>query len=667
MRRHALFVVLLLPCLPVAGIAAPYSIVDIGNLFGSPDSTASAIGYGINASSQVVGGSRTRDSETGLHPFLWTRGNMIDLGILPPPPAGGGSLPEGSALAINAAGEVVGTYHKPGFSAYHGFLWIDGVLTDLGESCTLGRGSINASGQMFCGGSGGINDAGHVATGHFFYLSWPSGGATDLGSLGNPNPAATGAQALNNSDVVTGFSSYDPGGGQAIPHAFRWESGTMTDLDPTSLHAESFADAINASGVIVGELDDPAPPLGGLVQHAMMTDATGMHDLNDLIPPGSGWVLEVAWGINDLGQIVGQGGNLAALGDTFLLEPCGNGVIFSLAGEQCDDGNQIDGDGCDSSCHLEPLTVSGTGTVATGTGTSAGAPAQAAVTSPSGGAITITRSADPLGGSGVSVLGTSFHITAPTESPTSPLVLVFDVDASVIPPDEDDTTIVVLKNGVAIPACTGPAGEASPDPCVTSRTALAGGGAEFTVLSSDASDWSFGVPLCKPTPQSGCKTPTAAAKSSLSLKTSGSVLTWKWGSGAFTTKSAFGMPTTGTDYALCLYDDVAGAPGLKATVGVAHGGTCGGRPCWKETNAGFSYGQKSASGALKLKLTQGLLPGKAKLQLSGKGSAVQLPTLPLAQDPAVRVQVVNGNGVCWEATYSSHTASDGATFKAKSD
>jgi len=45
-----------------------------------------------------------------------------------------------------------------------------------------------------------------------------------------------------------------------------------------------------------------------------------MQDLNDLLSPNSGWVLHVALGINDFGQIVGWGEhNGQTLG--FLLTP----------------------------------------------------------------------------------------------------------------------------------------------------------------------------------------------------------------------------------------------------------------------------------------------------------------------------------------------------------
>jgi hypothetical protein len=49
--------------------------------------------------------------------------------------------------------------------------------------------------------------------------------------------------------------------------------------------------------------------------------------------------------------------------------------------------------------------------------------------------------------------------------------------------------IQVFKNGVLVPACSGPAGVASPDPCVSARAMLSGGDVAITVLTSTASDW----------------------------------------------------------------------------------------------------------------------------------------------------------------------------------
>ena len=45
-----------------------------------------------------------------------------------------------------------------------------------------------------------------------------------------------------------------------------------------------------------------------------------MHDLNNLIPVGSGWLLIKAYGINDAGQIVGYG-TLSGTYHPFLLTP----------------------------------------------------------------------------------------------------------------------------------------------------------------------------------------------------------------------------------------------------------------------------------------------------------------------------------------------------------
>jgi len=101
------------------------------------------------------------------------------------------------------------------------------------------------------------------------------------------------------------------------------------------------------------------------------------------------------------------------------------------------------------------------------------------------------------------------------------------------------------------------------------------------------------------------------------------------------------------------------------------GGTCQGRPCWKETGTGFKYRGRDVTPAglrnsLQLVLKAGAT-GKAKIALTGKGGInPALPPLPLAE-PAT-VQLVNDAGVCWEDTYSAPALlNDGATFKDKGD
>jgi probable HAF family extracellular repeat protein len=58
---------------------------------------------------------------------------------------------------------------------------------------------------------------------------------------------------------------------------------------------------VNNHGVVVGEMT-----IGG-VQRAFVYRNGFLTDLNTLIAPGSGWVLNAAVGINDAGLIAGSG------------------------------------------------------------------------------------------------------------------------------------------------------------------------------------------------------------------------------------------------------------------------------------------------------------------------------------------------------------------------
>jgi uncharacterized protein DUF11 len=78
-------------------------------------------------------------------------------------------------------------------------------------------------------------------------------------------------------------------------------------------------------------------------------------------------------------------------------------------------------------------------------------------------------------------------VDAPPFPVGSPLKLIFDLDASEIPGGVKIADIPMYHNGVLVPDCTGAAGVASPDPCVSSRTGKKD--AEITVLSSTNGRW----------------------------------------------------------------------------------------------------------------------------------------------------------------------------------
>ena len=59
------------------------------------------------------------------------------------------------------------------------------------------------------------------------------------------------------------------------------------------------------------------------------------------------------------------------------------------------------------------------------------------------------------------------HVT-PGGTVADPIVLTFRFDASLLPPDADESTVHLFRNGVEVPACAG-APSAVPDPCVSDR------------------------------------------------------------------------------------------------------------------------------------------------------------------------------------------------------
>ncbi len=136
------------------------------------------------------------------------------------------------------------------------------------------------------------------------------------------------------------------------------------------------------------------------------------------------------------------------------------------------------------------------GTATTGTGGPADpqTPLVTAVTSPNAGAVTIAQTSAGPAPAGYTFFGQQVEITAPPATDASqPLVLVFEIDASLVPAGQSAASIVVLRNEVVVAECVGPAGTADPSPCVASRTALGDGDIELTVHTLAASRWGFAV------------------------------------------------------------------------------------------------------------------------------------------------------------------------------
>ena len=350
-------------------LAQMYTVTDLGTLHIGDNASSTA--REINESGQVVGESSSTENGYNTHAFRTAPNRPInpvtdDLG----PTAY-------SATAINSSGQVVGyfstdTVHSHAFrTAPNGPL--NPATDDLG-TLHLDTGRYDGSFAH------GINDSGQVvgvsygmSIQHAFRTApnRPINPETDdLGRLPG-DFAYSEAYGINSSGQVVGYFATD-----TVPgHAFRTAPNrpinpTTDDLGTLSLTTDdgSIAYAINDFGQVVGvsyQNDDPgllshafrtAPnrPInpatddlgtlpGDSVSSAMGIDNFGqvvgfsalrgydfyraflysghvMHDLNHLIPAGSGWEISSAMGINSKGQIAANGDRNGS-GRALLLTP----------------------------------------------------------------------------------------------------------------------------------------------------------------------------------------------------------------------------------------------------------------------------------------------------------------------------------------------------------
>jgi probable HAF family extracellular repeat protein len=225
----------------------------------------------------------------------------------------GGLTPLGdfAARAANARGDIVGSF--------------SGTIAGLGlvdRACVLAPGTTVPTELPTLGGSSayayGVNN---MAPARIVGLSFLSGDAAshaaawigqaphDLGTLGGTRSCAYSINALNQ---IVGVSDTAAG----APHAFLFtmnDAGIVTSRTDLGFLSgdQSCAYSINDAGQVVGNSD----------ARACLWDATGIHDLNAMIPTGTAWRLESAQWITQSGRIIGRG-SLIGFPHAFLLTPC---------------------------------------------------------------------------------------------------------------------------------------------------------------------------------------------------------------------------------------------------------------------------------------------------------------------------------------------------------
>lgn len=304
--------------------AETYLVTDLGSL-GGPSSQAHA----INNAGNVAG---VADLMTGsFHAVLLSNNVLTDLGTL------GGT--NSAAYSLSESNHVVGWSSLLDREAPRAFLFSQGAMTDLGALLTdstqsvargvnrLGsvvgeyqtargqtRPFVYANGMIplgFNGVANCINDSGQIGGYEIregkvgFIISGAE--RQEVGTLGSND---TEVVHINTNGLAVGRSLTL----QGVYHAFGFEGGAIHGLG-TLGGSSSEAFGVNSAGHIVGRAQDKQGQW-----RAFLYRKGSMFDLNEFLPPESGWRLAAARGINDSGQIVGTG-ELQGRERGFLLTP----------------------------------------------------------------------------------------------------------------------------------------------------------------------------------------------------------------------------------------------------------------------------------------------------------------------------------------------------------
>ncbi len=261
--------------------------IDLGTL-GGPDSAC----RGINQDGSVVGWAHT-GTQSGFDStaFLWRNGQMTSLGYL-----GTGDYSE--AYGINDLNQIVGrsTIDMSQYPPVRAFLWQNGQMSALPITPEYNNSEATA-----------INNAGLIvgtasSLSYFTWrpVIWRDGQIIDLGTFLNDNRGTGVCIDVNQHGDVVGYASTEP---DRYPGAFLYRNGQMHYLGKKREWIDSTAWAINESRQIVGAGETENLDRFGCIWEWNQP----LRVLDELIPPRSNWRIQMAFEINNAGQITGEG------------------------------------------------------------------------------------------------------------------------------------------------------------------------------------------------------------------------------------------------------------------------------------------------------------------------------------------------------------------------
>lgn len=322
-----------------------YSIKKIGPLPEDPGSRAEA----INNAAQIAGWSI---GPFGERPYRWSDGLIEMLPIT-------GASTDNIAFGMNNRGDVVGRTHFPG-AISNGALWVQSdtgewSVTDLGVLPGFAFSQANDiadSGTLIVGDVDDAFDLWMATAWEYDPDASPPWQIMNLGAL--PNYYGSFAYGVNSAGTAVG-ASYIPFQQRTATRWMRTHTGWTIEALPylPSGFAQSYAYAVNENGITTGwamastglhhvvlwndggivdlgaypnedtrglDLNIHNHVVGDTWARAVLARDGQIHDLNDLIPPDTDWVLRSAAGINDHGQITGSG-TINGIWHSYLLTP----------------------------------------------------------------------------------------------------------------------------------------------------------------------------------------------------------------------------------------------------------------------------------------------------------------------------------------------------------